>query len=80
MQIHTPSYRHCVAAIGGMTGAVKARHALLSASISSEIVALSPQETRKGCAYGVEFPCESYHAVREILRHARITVSEYLER
>ena len=70
----------CVAAIGGMSPTVRAQRVLLAAGIAAEVVGLSPSETRRGCAFGLRFACESAAAVREALRRARISPSEYLER
>ena len=70
----------CVAAIGAMSPAVRAQRVLLTAGITAEVVGLSPSETKRGCAFGLRFACESTPAVREALRRARISPSEYLER
>lgn len=70
----------CVAAIGSMTAAIKAQRALLSANISAEVIALAPEETRRGCAYGVEFAAISENAARAVFRAARISVSQYILR
>ena len=69
-----------MAAIGSMTAAVGARRALATNGISSEVVALSPEQTRRGCAYGVEFALRDERAARTILRAARISVSQYIEK
>ncbi len=70
----------CTAAMGGMTLAQKAERALLAAGIAAEIVSLSPDETKRGCAFGVNFPCTMTNAARDALRRARIAPSQYLER
>ena len=74
------SRRICVAALGSMTAAVKAQRALLASDIEAEVVALAPEDTRRGCAYGVEFPCDRAGAVRTSLHAARISVSQYIEK
>lgn len=74
------NHRTCVAAIGAMTGAVKAQRALLSVGIAAEVVALSPEQTKRGCAYGVEFPCDRETEVRAALRAARVSVSQYISK
>lgn len=76
---HTPM-RTTVAAIGSMTAAVKAQRTLLAAGIHAEVVALTPEETRRGCAYGVEFFSIHNTAARTALRNARIAVSQYIEK
>lgn len=68
----------CVAAVGSMTAVIKAQRALLAANISAEVVALAPEETRRGCAYGVEFAAASENAARAAFRAARISVSQYI--
>ena len=74
------SRRTCVAALGSMTAAVKAQRALLASDIAAEVVALAPEETRRGCAYGVEFACDHAGTVRASLHAARISVSQYIEK
>ena len=69
-----------VAAIGSMTAAIKAQRALAAGGVTVEIVALSPGETRRGCAYGVEYPVQFDTNVRNALRSARISVSQYLRK
>ncbi|MBQ9802880.1 MAG: DUF3343 domain-containing protein [Clostridia bacterium] len=76
---HIPS-RTVLAAIGSMTGAVKAQRALLAAGIAAEVVALAPEQTRRGCAYGVEFSAAVSADARATLRTARIAVSQYIEK
>ncbi len=79
--MHTPSTRRsCIAALGPMTAAVKAQRALLSAGIHAEVVALAPEDTRRGCAYGVEFSCNREGEARTALRAARLSVSQYIEK
>lgn len=70
----------CVAAIGSMTAAVGAERALAANGIESEVVALSPEETRRGCAWGVEFDATLERAARATLHYARISVSQYFRR
>lgn len=69
-----------IAAIGSMTAAIKAQRALIRAGISSEIVSLSPEETRRGCAYGLSYVYTAEQKVRNTLRSAKIPVSEYLRK
>lgn len=77
---HRQTATHGIAAIGSMTAAIKAQRALNAAGCHSEIVALSPSQTRRGCAFGIEYPKEIEGTVRRALRAAGIPVSEYLER
>ena len=70
----------CVGAIGSMTQALKGVRALQNEGIHAEVVALSAAETKRGCAYGVAFSCESLGVARGILRNASVSVSQYLQR
>ena len=70
----------CIAAVGSMTMALKAEQVLKNAGVTAEVRPLSPRETRKGCAYGVAFPCEVQRAARIALQRARIPVSQYLKK
>ncbi len=70
----------CVAAVGSMTAAIKAQRVLLSHGIDAEVVALAPEETRRGCAYGTEFPTADEPTARAALRGAGISVSQYILR
>ncbi len=78
--MYTPSNGRCIAAIGAMTAAVKAQRALLDSEITAEVIALAPEDTRRGCAYGLEFPCRMQSEARAALRAARISVSQYIEK
>ena len=78
--MYTSSNSRCIAAIGAMTAAVKAQRALLDSEIAAEVIALAPEDTRRGCAYGLEFPCHRQNEARAALRAARISVSQYIEK
>ena len=67
----------CTASLISLTYAIKAQKELASAGIDAKIVKLDPSRSRKGCAYGVEFPCEKTKAVRATLTDARISVTSY---
>lgn len=69
-----------IAAIGSMTAAIKAQRVLLRSGFSAEIVSLSPEETRRGCAYGLSYPIAQDSAVKSTLRNAGIPVSQYLRK
>jgi hypothetical protein len=69
-----------VAALGSMTAALKAQRALTAAGLSLTVVSLSPSDTRRGCAYGVEFPLSLEGRVRTALQDARIPVSQYMRK
>ena len=69
----------CVAALGAITAAIKAQHVLLNAGIAAEVISLSPTQTKKGCAFGVAFPCMMQNAARIALQAARIPVSQFIK-
>ena len=69
-----------VAAIGSMTAAIKAQRTLAASGIITEIISISPGETRRGCAYGIEYPLQLDTNVRNVLRAARISVSQYFRK
>lgn len=71
--------KSCTAAIGSLTVAMKAQSALSDAGIGGRIVKLDPSMTRRGCAYGIEYPCEDHKAVRSAFNAAKISVSSYIK-
>lgn len=75
-----PTQELCIAAIGSMTAAIKAERALQGAGLSVRIVSLLPEETKRGCAYGIEYPCTAEGEVRSALRNAHLTPSQFLKR
>ena len=68
----------CTAALGSLTNAMKAQRVLSEAEIESNIVKLEASMTRKGCAYGVEFPCDLIKTVRSLMNAKGISVSNYI--
>ena len=68
-----------VAATGSVTAAMHAEHALTAAGIFSEVVALDPDQTRRGCAFGVAFAARDEAAARRALRAAHIYISQYIK-
>ena len=76
---YTPRER-CIGALGSMTNALKASRALASRGIFAEVIGLSANETRRGCAFGVSFDCQALEQVRSTLKSAGITVTQYLKR
>ena len=67
----------CVAAVGSTTLSLRAQHVLLDLGIRADVIALSPGETKNGCAFGVTFPCAQSKAVRAALTAARVPISQY---
>lgn len=70
----------CIAAIGSLTLSLKAQRMLQAAGLAAEVLALSREETRQGCAYGVSFPCNVRNQVRNTLAAQRLFPTQYIER
>lgn len=70
----------CRAALGAMSAAIRAERVLLDAGISAQVVALERTETKRGCAFGVEFSCAEEARARAALRAARISVSQFYKK
>ena len=70
----------CVATMSSMTLAFRAERTLAGAGISTEIISLLPGESKRGCAYGLLYPCDTDRQTRAILRGAHIPVAQYLKR
>jgi len=56
---------------------MKGQRLLSDVGIASRIVKLDASKTRRGCAYGIEFPCADQRRVRTTLGAAHLPVSEY---
>ena len=58
----------CQATMGSVTLAMKAKRALASANIPCEVVKIkSGDSDRRGCVYGIEYPCELMGNVQALL-------------
>ena len=68
-----------IAAIGAVTAAMRAERTLRAAGIAAEVVALDADQTRRGCAFGVAFPSQEEARARQVLRAARISISQYIK-
>ncbi len=71
---------YCVGALGTMTAALRATRTLATHGIFAEVIGLSQDETKRGCAYGVSFDCAALDEVRAALKSDGISVSQYLQR
>lgn len=63
-----------------MTHAIKARRVLSAAGIKCDIVNLDSNVTKRGCAYGVSFPCSMTDKVQSILRRYELDYGEIIGR
>ena len=70
------NYRECSAEIGSVTHAMKAQSALAAAAIPSEVIK-SESSSRRGCIYGISYPCAHASNVRNVLGAARIGVRNW---
>ncbi len=68
----------CISAKKSMTHAVKARRVLTAAGIPCDIVNIDSSVTRRGCAYGVSFPCELTDKVQSILHRYDLDYGEII--
>ena len=80
MYLPASTHSACIAALSSLTLAIKAQRALSASGLGSEVISLSSGQTRRGCAYGLEFPCSHESEVHALLRAARIPVSQYLKK
>lgn len=70
----------CISAKKSMTHAIKAKRALSSAGIPCEIVNLDSNVTKRGCAYGVSFPCNMTDRAQAILKRYDLDYGEIIGR
>lgn len=68
----------CIATIPSLNICIKAQRALAQNAIYCKIVTLDPKLTKRGCAYGIEFPCSEERNVRSILRRSGIYPSQFI--
>ena len=69
----------CTAALASLTFAIKAQHALTDAGISAKVTKLSPDVAKRGCEYGISYPCEHQSEVKANLRANGIGVRRFLK-
>jgi hypothetical protein len=69
-------FNECYAEIGSLTLAMKARAALASAAIPSEVIKTQGPSLR-GCIYGISFSCQQNNNARTVLANSRIPVKRF---
>ncbi len=69
----------CTAALASLTYALKAERALVAGGIYVKIIKLSPEIARRGCEYGISYPCEAHAEVKARLRAEGIAVRRFLK-
>lgn len=62
----------CRVATESMTMAMKAKRLLSATAIRASVVKISSNQSKRGCTYGIEFPCALYGNVDAILSAAGI--------
>ena len=70
--------KKCIIAISSVNHALRAEKALSAQSMHCKIVKLQPNETKKGCAYGIEISCKDVPSALSFLSNAHISYSEVL--
>ena len=70
----------CCAALGPMSAAIRAERVLRDAGVTAHVIALEPDETKRGCAFGIAYTCTEDGRVRATLRANRISVSQYFKK
>ena len=70
--------KKCTIAISSVNHALRAEKLLSGRSWRCKIVKLQPNETKKGCAYGIEVSCKDVPSALSFLSDAHIAYSEVL--
>ena len=66
----------CVAGIGSVTYAMKAQEILSASGIQAEVIRLRPEQTKRGCAYGISLGCGEFRRALSLLRGAGVQANE----
>ncbi len=67
----------CAASTGSMTMAIKARRTLSQRGISVNVKKLSAGSERRGCIYGIEYPCELSGNALSVLQECGIAAEPF---
>ena len=62
----------CLAPVGAITQAMRAKEVLAHGGIAATVVRNDPAATGYGCAYAVSYPCGQEREVRRLLRRVGI--------
>ncbi len=68
----------CIATVPSLNICIKAQKVLAENAIFCKIVSIDPRQTKRGCAYGIEFSCSEERNVKSILRRAGIHTSQII--
>lgn len=69
----------CMAILGSMTQAMRAQRVLANAAIVSRVFKVDASQSRRGCAFGVEYSCLQQGNVQTVLENAGVRVRSYRE-
>lgn len=67
----------CTATVSSLTYAIKGQKLLAKEGIESRLVKPNAKKARRGCAFGIEFPCQELRHARSILTAAHLPVNDY---
>ena len=70
--------KHCIATTTSLNLSIKAQRSLAREGIYSKVISLDPSQSKRGCAYGIDFDCSEERLVRSILRRERIYPTQFL--
>ena len=70
---------YCTATLASLTYAMKAQKALTVAGLYAEVIKLDSEQAKRGCAYGVRYPCEYESRVKAVLSDGNIGVRRYIK-
>ena len=70
---------NCIFTTGSVTYSMKAKQLLWEYAIPANTVKLSTSQNKKGCIYGIEFPCGHKSNVSRILAANGVSFEEYDE-
>lgn len=68
----------CIVTMKSMTLALRAKNALYTKGIVTEVQNLDPSVTARGCAYGLSFNCLDKEKIRHLLDTRGIPYGEWI--
>lgn len=74
MREENKNYGDCIAVIGSVTQAMRAKSVLESRGLRAEVIKVDSTVTGRGCAYGLMYPCGLEKAVLSTLHASGIRV------
>ena len=68
---------NCIFTTGPVTYSIKAKQLLGEYAIPVNTIKISTSQNKKGCVYGIEFPCQHKFNASRILSSRGISFEEY---